>query len=152
MKKGIATKAGSVDILSMTADAKALTYQAQAESKSFSVVLCYRAGKERRVVEIQGLQVEKDEKALFWLEGDLNSFGVSNKTKPRSIDVKFHYQKDKDDQQGIHLNVPNIALKAGDSLTYSIKDWSALTASAVQQCISSDKNAIPQKVRNEFPD
>jgi hypothetical protein len=152
MMKGIPTKAGSVDILAMTADAQAFTFQSQAEAKSLSVVLCNKVGKERRVIEIEGLQVEKGEKALFWLEKDLNSFGVSNNSKPRSINVKFHYQKGKDDQQGTHFNMPNIVLKAGDHLTCSIKDWSSLSASTAQQSLSSDKNTIPQKVRDEFPD
>lgn len=150
--KDIPTKAGSIDVLTMAADTQSFTFQAKEKSKRFSVVIVKKIGEQSRILEIDGLQLEKDEKLLFWMDHNLDAFGLSNTEKPRSLSAQFICQRDKQDKNGISYKIPALPLKQGEYAKLTVKDWNALSQTNIQQATFSEKMLIPQQIRKELWD
>jgi hypothetical protein len=150
--KDVPTKAGSIDLLSMAADTESFTFESNGESKSFSMVIAQKVNQETRIAEIEGLQLEKGEKFLFWMDDNLNEFGMSNVEKPRSLNVQFLCQRNREDTDGITFKTPGIHLKQGEYLKFAVEDWRGISQANLRQTIFSEKALIPQKVREEIWD
>lgn len=150
--KDVPTKTGAVDILSMSSDTLAFVFQSIEEKKKFNLVVTKKIGEETRIWEINEIQIEKNERILFWMDNNLDEFGFTNVETQRSKNINIRLHRHKEDLKEMRLTIPEFQIHKGHYLKLTVKNWKILSMRNVQTSSSSEKTLIPIEVREQLWD
>jgi hypothetical protein len=147
--KNISIEAGSVDRFTTATDSQALIIQ-PGQNKSFNITIAQSIGQESRIIELDEVELERDEEFLFWVDNSLDEFGVSNLGKRKPLSFKLRHHENRADQEGTTISVPTLSVEPEEHLRFESIAWDHLNTADVLHTIATDKALIPQRFREEF--